>query len=170
MFNWELRFQVLSRGRRTHMGRGEEEMVPLTPGSCGVGEAMPRPPLCKGYSLGYSMQETVPKPPAQVWRMLTALVVGKDEAPSPTSLREPWRVEEKCLGLWGGCSLGRCRLEAEGECSPPEGIMNMVSSLPTPNPGQGRYLESRGVMSFTHNIIKKDSGAGWGLLAVRLSH
>lgn len=87
MFSWELRFQVLSRARRTHMGSGEKEMVPVTPGSCGVGEAVPRPPLHKGYSLGFSaMQETVPKPPAQIWRMLPALVIGKDEVPSPTSL------------------------------------------------------------------------------------
>lgn len=34
------------------MGAGEEEMVPVTPGSCGVGEAMPRAPLrTDGYSL-----------------------------------------------------------------------------------------------------------------------
>lgn len=69
------------------MGSGEEEMVPVTPGSCGVGEAMPRPPLCRGYSLEYSMmQGTVPKTAAQIWRMLTALVAGKDEAPPPPSL------------------------------------------------------------------------------------
>lgn len=40
--------------------------------------------------------------------------------------------------------------------------MNMVSSLPTSNPLQGRSLESQGGIPFTHNIFKEDSGAGLG--------
>lgn len=123
------------------MGSGEEEMVPMTPGSCGVGETMPRPPLhTEGYSLGYSMlQETVPEPSAQVWRMLPALVVGKDEAPSPTSLVA---VGWQSRGGWKGsvevCGVGAPRAGAgwklKGSVAP-EGIMNMGSLLPAPSPG-----------------------------------
>lgn len=32
-----------------------------------------------------------------------------------SGMAELWRVKEKCWGLWGGSSLGGCRLEAEGE-------------------------------------------------------
>lgn len=35
LLSWELRFQGVSRGRRTGMGSGEEEMVPGTPGGVG---------------------------------------------------------------------------------------------------------------------------------------
>lgn len=124
---------------------------------------MPRPSLCtEGYSLRYSMmQETAPKPPALVWRTLPALVIGKDEAPSPASLVavgwQSWGGWKSSVGV---CGVGAFWAEAEGECSPPEGIMDRVSSLPTPDPGQGRYVESREVISFTHNIFKEDSGAG----------
>lgn len=48
---------------------------------------MLRPLFCTGAT-GYSMlQETAPKLPSQGWRMLLpALVVGKDEVPSPPSM------------------------------------------------------------------------------------
>lgn len=144
--------------------------MPVTPGSCGVGEAMPRPSPCtEGYSLGYSMmQETVPKPPALVWRMLPALVIGKDEAPSPTSLVavgwQSWGGWRSSVGI---CGVGVLWAEAEGE----KGQKGSWTRSPPFQPQicQGRYLESR-VISFTHNIIKEDSGAGWGILTLGLSH
>lgn len=134
-------------------------MVQMMQGMLWGKGAMLRPLFCteaRGYRI---LQETAPKTPSHVWRMLfLALVVGKDDEPSPSSpVAVGWQrtgVEERCWGLWGGCPSDGCGLAAEAELSPPEGTVSMGSSLPAPNPGSASFLRSWGVKSWAHNVIK----------------